>query len=149
MLNTNAVPQFQLGSPPPPMFQPQPSCKSASLPMDDLPDRSLTCRKTVYRGRTRLLQRTRDQPRSVRTVPRAHGRSRSSHISPRAFYNSIMSRSSAFGSMGLGREEARYWHRRIYSGIVRNSPRPRTPQVPHQRARLTRAPDPTSASPPC
>ena len=42
--------------------------------------------------------------------------------------------------MGLGREEARYWHRRIYSGTVRNSPKPRAPQVLHQRARLTRAP---------
>ena len=30
-LNANMPPQFQLGSPPPPMFQPQPSCKSATL----------------------------------------------------------------------------------------------------------------------
>ena len=32
-----------------------------------------------------------------------------------------MARSSAFGGMGLGHAEARYWHRRIYSGMVRNT----------------------------
>ena len=42
-------------------------------------------------------------------------------------YNSVMSRSSAFSGMNLGRDEARYWHKRIYSGMVRNDSRfPRT-----------------------
>ncbi|KAJ8453717.1 hypothetical protein ONZ51_g13441 [Trametes cubensis] len=33
------------------------------------------------------------------------------------FYNSIMSRSGQVGPLNLGRREARYWHRRVYSGM--------------------------------
>lgn len=29
-----------------------------------------------------------------------------------------MSRMGQVGSVGLGRREARYWHRRVYSGMV-------------------------------
>ena len=38
------------------------------------------------------------------------------------FYNSIMSRAPSFGGIGLGHSEARYWHKRIYSGLVSTPP---------------------------
>ena len=42
-------------------------------------------------------------------------------ISNRMLYNSVMARAPHFTTMNLGRDEARYWHKRIYSGLVRIS----------------------------
>ena len=41
--------------------------------------------------------------------------------SNRMLYNSVMARAPHFATMNLGRDEARYWHKRIYSGLVRIS----------------------------
>ncbi|KAL1937931.1 hypothetical protein VTO73DRAFT_12681 [Trametes versicolor] len=34
-----------------------------------------------------------------------------------SLFHSVMSRMGQVGSVGLGRREARYWHRRVYSGM--------------------------------
>ncbi|RPD73767.1 hypothetical protein L226DRAFT_464829 [Lentinus tigrinus ALCF2SS1-7] len=33
-------------------------------------------------------------------------------------YNTVMARAPHFAGMGLGRDQARYWHKRIYSGLI-------------------------------
>ncbi|KAI0830072.1 hypothetical protein BC628DRAFT_973773 [Trametes gibbosa] len=39
------------------------------------------------------------------------------HNADPSMYQSVMSRSRQFGALGIGRREARYWHRRVYSGM--------------------------------
>ncbi|KAI0780279.1 hypothetical protein C8Q74DRAFT_1316590 [Fomes fomentarius] len=68
--------QFQFGSPPAPMFQPQPSWGGFDF----------------YNAH------------AINPDP--------------GLFHSIMSRAPYFGSMGIAREDARHWHRRIYSGLV-------------------------------
>lgn len=107
------VAQFQLGSPPPPGFHPQPSCTYLYASPSRYAHATLDFQGEASTSTTHT--------RSTRTRESLHHLSRLHFLTERicrGFYNSIMSRAPSFGSMGLGRDDAHYWHRRIYSGLV-------------------------------